>query len=325
MNKHILARCAAAACAALMAAGCARDASRFDEATPAASGSYRIFKQTYYRQGKFREYHFYESDSAGNTFSESIQRSDGLLHGATKRYKKEGDTVKVLVYDNQDNLKSYVVQEYDPVHKNIVKLSNYDKNDRLRTYITFEYDAAGTLMKKSNFDAAGKPTGYQFEFDKNGNLVKDSYYEAGALRRYSVHEYDAQNNLVKRTRFDGQGRLDSYKMFTYNDRGMLAEHQNYSASSALLWNMVSSYDAAGRRVKVQYFEREGGGMGLKFTKEFTYDDKGNLAKVATYDRAGNITGSGVYKYDAKGNKTRQEYFDERNELLGFSIYDYDMQ
>jgi len=284
---------------------------------------YRMFKQTYYKQGNVREYYTYTTGGYGQRSGESVNRSDGKSYETTRKVLRKGNSVKVLVYDKKGKLKSYTKQLYKNDNVTILKRSYFDKNDKLLKYTDFTYNNEGALLKRESFDSQKKLHGYSMEFDSSGNLIKDKRYKNGVLMLFHSHEYDKESRVVQINRFDGISRLISYRVFKYNKKGFLKEHLNYLATGKISSRVESEYNSKGKRIVARYYEGSSNGKThLQFYKIFQYK-KGNLVRVATFNRFNKILGSGVYDYDAKGNKTRQKYFDKKGKMMGFSTYSYE--
>jgi antitoxin component YwqK of YwqJK toxin-antitoxin module len=178
-------------------------------------------------------------------------------------------------------------------------------------------------LKRESFNVFKKLHGYSMEFDSKGNLIKDTKFKNGVLVLFNTHEYDKNSRIVQMNRFAGKDRLLSYKVFKYNTRGSLVEHINYSAEGKIKSKVESEYNSKRNRIAARYYEgTPRGKTKLLFYKIFQFS-KGNLIRVATYNAANKMLGSGIYDYDVKGNKTRQKYFDHRGKLMGFSTYSYE--
>ncbi|HPA72925.1 MAG TPA: hypothetical protein PKY31_11690 [Spirochaetota bacterium] len=289
---------------------------------PGAAGL-KIFKQTFHKKDRIRQYRFFESDSAGTTFRSSLRSSDGAGDDLTQQFERRGNTVTVTTYGRDLKRRGSIVQEFDPATGLIAKQSVHGVSGELESYTEFRYDAGGNMLGKTSRDAKGRLHGNAFEFDATGRLVKDLTHEKGALARYTVHEYDARGDLVKRTRFGGDGKVQSYQTYRYDERGNLVEHANFSPSGALVWKVARDFDAGGNKTKVHYYESGAGGAAvLTSYREFTYENN-RLAKVTSRGKDGTVLDSGAYEYDSRGNKVKQAYYDGAGRLTGFSTYDYE--
>lgn len=313
--RYALLCAAAAACAACVPA---------HQMVPEGEGpaGLKIFKQTFHRKDRIRQYRFFESDSAGNTFRSSLRSSDGTGDDLTQQFERRGNKVTINTYGRDRKLRGSIVQEFDPVTGLIVKQSAHGPGGALETYIIFTYDREGNMLGKKSHDAEGRPHGNAFEFDSLGRLARDLSYVKGALAGYTVHDYDGRGDLVKRSRFGGDGRILSFQTYRY-DRGNLVEQAGYGAAGALAWKVVRDFDGGGRKTKVSYFESAGGGAAaLTSYREFLYEG-GRIAKVVSHRSNGAVIDSGAYEYDSHGNKVKQAYYDAEGKLAGFSTYDYE--
>ena len=73
------------------------------------------------------------------------------------------------------------------------------------------------------------------EYDENGNVTKESYYDAGGkLRSYSVYEYDENGNKTKESIYDADGKLEC--VCEFDENGKKTKSSGYDAEGNLIYS-----------------------------------------------------------------------------------------
>ena len=110
---------------------------------------------------------------------------DGVVGGyRTYEYDEKGNEIKEVDYYADDSLNWYSVKEYDE-KGNAVKNTNYNADGSLKWYGTDEFDKENRLVKHSEYDSYGL-LGYDtYQYDENGDMIKDEFYNyMGQLMLY---------------------------------------------------------------------------------------------------------------------------------------------
>lgn len=124
--------------------------------------------------------------------------------GAYEEYDENGNLVKKSYWE--DSWKTYFYDEYD-VNGNLVKRSYW--SDWLQVFIEEIYDERGLLIIVNQYEADGSDAGgYEYEYDANGNCVREiTNYVAGG-KSVKENEYDAEGNIVRIIQYNPDGTID---------------------------------------------------------------------------------------------------------------------
>ena len=219
-----------------------------------------------------------------------------------KTYKLLITLILVLYYNTslsqcksdleQDNIKGKV--------KTITETGLYAENgaNEINHIKTTKYDKSGKALSysfASKYDDL-KPTETIFEFDNEGNKIKENRYDLSSkIENYLHYEYDSLGNVIKSSYFTSSGSLDSYTTYKYNltcDR--IETKHYYSDSSIWLW-YKSTYNEG---MLTEVFSPQDSSI-----VKYTYDNQNNYIKYIEYDKLGKkkeVT-TYIYEYDDKSN------------------------
>lgn len=216
-------------------------------------------------------------------------------------------------------------QQEKQIQESIV--ANYGKDGRItdrdvnyykyNSYYHYEYEYInyddGNIKKSIEYtfdseckDIKGK---YVKEFDKEGNLIKEIYYNQDGIPDFpnKIYQYDKENRLIEETLLIHE-KLHKYKeriyktYYIYNDKGWLIEKKSHYESN--MYGMLTyKYDKKGNCVEVIDYNNEGD-VESKTVNE--YRDK-NIVISTVYDADGDMTyktecsPNGHISYDKKGS------------------------
>ena len=193
------------------------------------------------------------------------------------------------------------------------------------------YNSDGTV--------AIEETGYKYEFDKNGNLIRQTQDNGYGDWEY-VFSYDENNNLngleqqngrTAQYTFNDQLRLAradflrEIRVYRYDDNGRLGEEEvSYEGQNFLA---KYEYNEDGRLKSIWDGEYSTGisQSQLMFEGEtvYYYDDDGVLKK-SIYTSANGIGDIySVYEFDANGNNTKKSTYDNDGKLTDVYEYTYE--
>ncbi len=105
-----------------------------------------------------------------------------------------------------------------------------------------------TILLPSNFSDAKESitsiqtipeveTGYTYEYDKHGNLIRENYYVDGEIFSYETYEYDKRGKRTKEKLYSKEGKLEGHYEYEYNKKGKLLKDSFYRDGQ--LWNYVA--------------------------------------------------------------------------------------
>ena len=152
---------------------------------------------------------------------------------------------------------------------------------RLDSKTVFTYDAKGKPIKEVSY-SLGKP-------GQSWDAVKYLYSDDGRLTEEAVLNGDGTPFLRANFSYDLGKRTVTSMTTSYVEGRVIPPFQ-----------AVLIYDEKGRWIKKSMFRADGSPDGIA---EFSYDERGNLAKEIRYDDDGKYSFAHMfsYKYDSKGN------------------------
>jgi len=192
---------------------------------------------------------------------------------------------------------------------------------------TYAYDAKGNITEYVYYSYSNgelcperKET---YEYDANNHRTKELsyYYNMGEEKWYvnakTVYTYNADGNKTKDEFYSGNDsswQMSAYFTYTYNDKKQLERKAYFKiewwGDTTEMDRYDYKYDSAGREIEElhsNYFQNNWNYY-RKETK--TYNDKGQLEKIDTYDGE-NLTepaGGERYSYDGEGRVTKIDYW-----------------
>ena len=245
--------------------------------------------------------------------SQSSNQSDSVDSGER--------TVKMTSYDEEDNMISLVIYEYNPDDSCKRYSSLFYNNGILsQKYIfDYEYNSEGeitrTVYTLYDYDSDGTTALYhrRTETDSeylDGNVKKETqstYNDNNELTSKSVSEYEYENDT------DGKVIKKTKSQSSYNS--------NNELTSAYIQEYEYEYNSDGETTKETEYEYESDGITLRY-KEVTdrsYNQAGNILTISSSTFHGSSTVVtheflGVYEYDESGSiqkrtsQTNTSYF-----------------
>ena len=240
------------------------------------------------------------------------------------KFDKSGKLLKELYTDGNGNVWTYVYL--------------YNSHDQLSTYIsrsytgrfsvdTYEYDAKGRLVHQatdSNSTSQQCETKWQYNDNgqisqidwsnssgeyctvfsyKNGNPVKETFYEDGESTGWRINSYDSNGHRVKAVKYSPDGTVEDTWVLEYDSSGNCTSRKRYTGNSSVAdWEISYEYDRAGHQTLLK--DRT-----VSDTREDTtvteseYDKNGNLIKKSQEATGNSCGGSFVhtYTYDKNNN------------------------
>jgi len=125
--------------------------------------------------------------------------------------------------------------------------------------------------------------------------------------------------LLKEARYYGNGKLDSYTVFSYMENSpLLIREEVYTPGDVLYESVVYEYED-GLRTRKHTYTADGR---LDHRRSFVYRD-GLLTNDALYDENGNPQTESRYEYDGSGRKRKWSVFDGSGIELGYTTYEYE--
>jgi hypothetical protein len=143
-------------------------------------------------------------------------------------------------------------------------------------------------------------------YDSKARLLKQISYsleKPDQGRDWIIFVYDDNGRLKEQTTLNGDGTPFLKAIFSYEPekRTVIALTTSYFEGRVIPpFKAVLIYNEKGQWIKKSMFRSDGSPDGIA---EFSYDERGNLAKETRYDDDGKYSYADMftYKYDSKGN------------------------
>lgn len=173
----------------------------------------------YFEDGKVKSVTSYDNTNAQTGNVEYSYNSDGkIIHGfavfntrgvvlaADYTYDLEGNPIKVIHYDENDEVSYYFENQYKNGNK--IQENQYKANGTLIYCQTTEYDSEGRKISTSRYMEDGTIIHYKtFEYNIDGLLAGFCEYHDGQLYEKLVYQYDEEGNNIGWKRYDSDGNL----------------------------------------------------------------------------------------------------------------------
>lgn len=231
---------------------------------------------------------------------QKVYQDDKHLYDKESEYDRAGNILKeTVIYDPDYEYKVSDIDEYEyDAQGNMVKLTIYDDNDaESMWWYEYEYDAQGNRLKETAYLNAQivNYSRWEQEYDGQGNRIRENgyywtstYFDGETLLYYDDYEYDAQGNLTKDSWFDGNGELRAYYEYEYDGQGNVTKDASYSADGKLYSCYGYEYDTQGNITK--YVKYKADDVQIAERKwENSYDILGNILDCCTLDRDNDST------------------------------------
>lgn len=232
--------------------------------------------------------------------------ADNTYDGDDTKTSKEYKAAMELIEDGK----------YEEAYEALLKLEDDENAQKALENFVFGYD-------KIVLKASGQEMVLEYEYDKNGNFIKQTAYTNGELTQvneieYNDHgdiakattylpdgtvdavitytyEYDANGNMTQRKlhRKEADREVESITKYYYNDKNLLVKEESESVV------YENTYDDNGFLVKTSIIY--GDSQTPTYVCEYENDSKGNHLKETTYNSAGEVYTTVENEYDNKGN------------------------
>lgn len=195
--------------------------------------------------------------------------------------------------------------------------------------IEYKYDNKELLIEKKTYNSLDELTDlYIYEYDNNGNKIKEEYYSRDILAHVYNYKYNEKGICIEEIYID-DGVLDSKTEYKYDECGNLIEETRTKLTTTI-------YDDPNENGNIVYYEciyTPNGELSKAYKSKFNpftgedfeehvvvedlenikkvdltpeknlykYDEKGNLTEIIFYDQSGTYKGVRHQKYDEIGN------------------------
>lgn len=168
-------------------------------------------------------------------------------------------------------------------------------------------DEYGRVIERTMYDMqGGEEVEFErrtYEYNENGDIVREDYYTRSKFRYYIVYEYDADNKLERRSKYSADGYLErvwyDYCEDVYGEQIPLKELYYYEDGGGVYYYIESKINS--EDTKKVYYNTDGS---VSSITEEKFDLNGNLIDSVTYDADGNVLRYAKWEYDDRGRKIK---------------------
>lgn len=270
-----------------------------------------------------------EYEQAGDNRQEEAVEDNGNTEGnsVVKDEEIEYRKRQIDVYDSEDVLCAVFTYEYDikgnlivedqkkitdnggmnrsieyeyDENGNCTAIRNYSKDYNTEMVTTYGYDAENRRKKKT--EITPNSSSYSiFEYDNNGDVVKESAYIDDELSFWDEYVYDEDHNVLKSDFYfpndEGEFRVLTITYYSYDNGNLIKkEATSYNDEGNVHLNEIYmyEYDEFGNITREEKYTNDS----IDYSSEwkYEYDENGNVLVVKSYGSNG-YSGKSVYEYE----------------------------
>ena len=278
-------------------------------------------------------------DDKGFPIKIQTQHSDGRQTSYEFAYNDNGDFLKeVTIRPNYNQTKEYEYDKNGRLVKESVKSSLTFEGETTDSGSVTEYvyDTNGNLINETITLLNGTKTSYDYSYTESGKISNIVYTnKEGERKTTNEYAYDSEDRLVQHDEhrtpagYGGDTIAEITTKYAYNDNGLKSRTEKYydnkiyavyeyfyntdgtlSKEERTFYDgqdetIENFYDEHGNVIKHTYSYGIGQFKRSPFiTKEYEYDDKGNMLKMTT-DQGDNYLSTITYEYDDHGNVVKR--------------------
>ena len=222
----------------------------------------------------------------------------------------------------------HVYETVSPNHNHVDEVVYNERNLPVKQTVTlntgrqytyeYEYDDNSNIIRKAFSGSEKVIYEYKYIYDENNRLVKRIFIHNGTENNIVEYAYDENGNLTYESELTVWSDMKIVNRYTYDDSGKLIKDE-YSTSFESYNDTDYIYNDKGQVVRIN--ESCGGGKYIPGNHDLFYDEAGNLTKKIfnTKDR----TNAKKYSYDERGNLIRVAFFQIRGNYINCTTDDYE--
>lgn len=234
-----------------------------------------LFKELLYKQGaQLYAYYEYTYTEDGKVAEKVLKQSydDSIISASTFTYEEESYTETIANADGE-------------------------------TTEAKVYDYADNLITDTRYDAENGTDMFSYSYDVNNEEILRTYTKDGYTITYLTGQGDSEGRITKSTEYTASGALYHTNEFSYNELGQLENISIYDADGELYEKYTYTYNDEGRIALMKDVWED-----YVNTKEYIYDEKGNVIYINESDANGQI-GAIEYNYNEYNQLTFYCYTD----------------
>jgi len=216
-----------------------------------------------------------------------------------KFYDRKGyDTLTLFYSITNDQVFSKVTKKFDS-NGNVTERRLYKRTDYLPPNKSAALREKKTFQKVTNKDDFVLETVLYSKFDEKGRFIKaEEYDEKGNFLKNSKVEnkFDSLGRIIESSSFFSDAKGNTREVFTYDSCGNKIGFELYD-HKGVKSQMLYSYDKKGKIIKIVSFNNR---LKTKEIEQSKYDAKGNRVFKSISDGDGNVFLSQYFKYNRFG-------------------------
>ena len=234
--------------------------------------------------------------------------------------------VKLAGIDAKESLS--MLQELDR-NKNVIREVHYSDEEEEQVTETTYNEKGLVVSEKVHFIIDDLNEELIIEYNDANKRTKETKAYNGEVQEIKIREYDANNNLVKGILSDGDGEMEEYDTYEYNEHQKVISYKRYNYENKVILKSDVLYNSENEVIEENRWSEEDGETKILFdtilkdkspdstayNKEGkithrvrnTYNEKGQLEKEVVESTIGGLrklTTNYVYNEDGKLTETR---------------------
>ena len=265
-------------------------------------------------------------DSRGNIVKEESY-SHGKLSWVRKyKYDKQGNIIKEVCYSHgilDNTIECTIEYKYDDLGNLTFKRLDGGYGTGKEDAMEYEYDEQGNEIRETRIINGDARPVIEREYDNRGNITKSVEYAWKGIEHGSDSEYDDRGNRTKYVIYGENGTIKSVTESEYDDCGNKVKtvELEYDENGTIVLRTESEYDGRDMlAIKSVVYDKNG----IVKNSYMEYDSLGRPEKYITYNADGNIILLDEYSYDEKGYQTHthSQRYDENGKITSNIVMDY---
>lgn len=209
-------------------------------------------------------------------------------------------------------------------HGQVVGIKEYPPGQVPFEHQDHFYDEMGRVVKLEKYEREfSRPTRRLYFYDPGDPKVKESVWISRYDRVDNIHRYayDEETGLMSyRAEYNAEGQIAYGIHSGYDLSHRLVEERWTDANKAQIKRLAYSYDDAGELATEAQYDKENRPEGFF---RFTYDQRGNLVDKIWHNPQGKVMSTFRYECDEDMRVTRVRLYDENQQLLTSQEFRYD--
>lgn len=177
--------------------------------------------------------------------------------------------------------------------------------DGTKWYYVYQYENGEKATGVTSYDESGNQTNsLPLTYDEAGNDIESFGIPMSKDRPYVeklIRFYGESGKMIKLEKYDGDGNLESYELYEYDNN--TKKRTTYNPNGNSMGYTIEECDEDEHFIKTSNYSAEG-----KLYDYVEYEwENGRLMGDKEYSAEGKLQSSTVYEYDENGNKINWTY------------------